>query len=239
MTDQKNIDHQKEIVNLLRQGAYRHDRYQVFSDCMAVIALAISNSVDLAHRDEREQRYLRLVSRYEREELEAFAHVMAHVAMALEDEPSDVLGQALQALDLHNKDRGQFLTPHDLSKLIAQIQAEDAADQVKQQGFITALEPAVGSGAMVIALAESMRARGLNYQQQLHVTAVDLDERAVHMAYVQFSLLHIPAQVIVGDSLTGEAYEHWFTPAHVLGGWSRKLRHRNERGTPEAGAWAS
>ena len=52
---------------------------------------------------------------------------------------------------------------------------------------------------MVIALAEAMRAEGINYQRQLHVTAIDIDPRVVHMAYIQFSLLHVPAEVVVGD----------------------------------------
>ncbi|GBQ21633.1 hypothetical protein AA12717_0951 [Gluconacetobacter sacchari DSM 12717] len=52
----------------------------------------------------------------------------------------------------------------------------------------------------------------------MHVTAIDVDPRAAHMAFVQFSLLHIPATVIVGNSLTLETREYWFTPAHILGG---------------------
>lgn len=30
--------------------------------------------------------------------------------------------------------------------------------------------------------------------------------------------------VILGNTLALEEREHWFTPAHILGGWSRKLR---------------
>ncbi|MFX5268103.1 hypothetical protein ABTD02_18645, partial [Acinetobacter baumannii] len=43
------------------------------------------------------------------------------------------------------------------------------------------------------------------------------------MGYIQFSLLHIPAHVIVGNSLSNEVREHWFTPAHILGGWGARL----------------
>ena len=68
-----------------------------------------------------------------------------------------------------------------------------------------------------------MRAQDINYQQRLHVTAVDIDRRAVHMAYIQFTLMHIPAVVIVGNSLSMEMHEYWYTPAHILGGWTAKL----------------
>jgi hypothetical protein len=43
------------------------------------------------------------------------------------------------------------------------------------------------------------------------------------MAYIQFSLLHIPATVIVGDSLAMRFRENWHTMAHVMGSWSAKL----------------
>ncbi|MBM7045467.1 hypothetical protein [Rhizobium lusitanum] len=60
--------------------------------------------------------------------------------------------------------------------------------------------------------------------------AVDIDRRAVHMAYIQFSLLHIPATVLVGDSLAMRFHEEWHTPAHVMGGWNAKLRRAEQKG---------
>jgi hypothetical protein len=74
---------------------------------------------------------------------------------------------------------------------------------IGDHGFVTAMEPACGAGSMVIALAEAMRNLGINYQRHLHVTAIDIDPRAIHMAYVQFSLLHVPAHLMVGNSLSG------------------------------------
>ena len=50
----------------------------------------------------------------------------------------------------------------------------------------------------------------INYQQHLHVTAVDVDSRAAHMAYVQLALLNVPAVVIVGNTLTLEEREHGY-----------------------------
>ncbi|WP_205921948.1 class I SAM-dependent methyltransferase [Rhizobium leguminosarum] len=101
--------------------------------------------------------------------------------------------------------------------------AEDLQKHINQRGYITAQEPAVGAGATIIALAEAIKDLGINYQQHLHVTAIDVDPRAVHMAYIQFSLMHIPAQVIVGDTLRLEFREDWFTPAHIMGFWSGRL----------------
>lgn len=80
---------------------------------------------------------------------------------------------------------------------------------------------------MLIAFAEAMRDMKLNYQTQLHVTARDLDIKAVHMSYVQLSLLGIPGVVIHGNTLLNECLSVWRTPMHVMGMWDIKLR-RNE-----------
>src|SRR5690606_31957302 len=108
---------------------------------------------------------------------------------------------------------------------IARLQAQDGLhEKIRQRGFVTVSEPACGAGAMIIAMAFALRERGANYQQHMHVTAIDVDSRAVHMAYLQFSLLGIPALIIEGNALTLEERDHWYTPLHVLGMWDTKLR---------------
>lgn len=58
----------------------------------------------------------------------------------------------------------------------------------------------------------------------MHVVAIDVDRRAALMCYLQLSLLGIPAEIIVGNALTLEIRERWFTPAHILGGWTWRLQ---------------
>ena len=84
----------------------------------------------------------------------------------------------------------------------------------------------------VVALAHEMRNAGISYQRHLHVTAVDVDPKSVHMAYLQFSLLHIPAIIIHGNSLNLEEFGRWYTPAHIMDGWSWKLRRTSEGAHP-------
>jgi len=114
---------------------------------------------------------------------------------------------------------------------MAKMLVHDAKHLVKEQQFIRAHEPCVGSGAMVIALAQTLREEGINYQQHLHLIAIDLDIVAVHMAYVQCTLLHIPAIILHGDTLRGETYSVWRTFAHVMGFWDGKLA-RDQRTPP-------
>ncbi|BCF95203.1 hypothetical protein [Paraburkholderia largidicola] len=42
------------------------------------------------------------------------------------------------------------------------------------------------------------------------------------------SLLHVPATVVHGNALSMEVWGTWYTPAHILGGWTFKLRRRLE-----------
>lgn len=222
-------DYQQELVKLFNQFAGRHGHWKVFADFCEIAAITLSNAVDWAQREEREARYLQIVKGYNREELEAFARGLGQLVMALETNPRDVLGRTFHDLELHNKWAGQFFTPYDVCRMMAKMtigDLEGLKERISARGFITAQEPAVGSGAMVIALAQEMNEAGINYQQHLHVTAIDIDPKCVHMAYVQFSLLHIPAIIVHGDTLSLKEYSHWYTPAHIMGGWNWKLRQR-------------
>jgi hypothetical protein len=73
-----------------------------------------------------------------------------------------------------------------------------------------------------------MQASGHNPAEHLWVQAIDVDRLAGLMCYVQLSLWHVPAEVIVGNTLSLKVREVWHTPAHILGSWSYKLRVQAE-----------
>lgn len=208
---------------------------EVFRDFCELSALAIRNSVDLHGRDEREQRYLRIISGYTSEEADRFAELLAKLVVELDGELSDVLGQLYMSLDLGSDEMGQFFTPYQVSQLMAGMNAPDFAAHLAEREFITVSEPTCGSGGMIVALAGTMRDAGFNYQRQLHVTAQDIESTAVHMTYIALSLLHIPAVVLHGNTLTQEVTDRWFTPAHILDGWAAKLLNRTGESVQDAG----
>ena len=223
----------KTIAQLVTQLGYRHSSWQVFADFVEMGATAFSNGVDIAQREKREARYMEVVKRYTSDEVKQFPVMLASLVSDLEDDPEDILGKTYHELELHNKWSGQYFTPFPLCRAMAKMIVGDAADvqeRIAARGFLSASEPACGSGAMVIALALELKEQGVNYQQQLHVTAVDVDAKCVHMTYLQLALLHIPAVVVHGNSLSLEEYGRWYTPAHILNGWNYRLR----RGAPEA-----
>lgn len=218
------------ITKTIESLSHRHSTWQVFSDFLEMAAISISNSVDHRQAVAREARYMTIVKGYKPDEIAKFPQMLGELCVALEEKPDDILGRVFHELELHNKYAGQFFTPFVVCQMMGQMTADPEITKaaIADRGFITAMEPACGSGAMIIALADALRADGVNYQQQLHVHAIDIDLKCVHMAYLQFALLGIPAVIIHGDALSNEEWGHWYTPQHVLGGWARKLRPRFE-----------
>lgn len=224
----------KHIAKMVHGLAHSRATWQVFSDFVELSAISLSNAVDVQQREAREERYMRIVKQYRPEDVAVFPRMLAEVMLALEKEPTDVLGALYGELELANKWAGQFFTPQNVADMMGQmVIGEHLRQDVEERGFITMEEPAVGGGAMVIGACKAFQALGLNYQTQLHVTATDVDEKAVHMAYIQLSLLGVPAVVIHGNTLTQERYGAWYTPLHVYGLWSQKLaRVRRQEDKP-------
>jgi hypothetical protein len=218
--------HTSALIKLLQENGYRHHLYDVFRDFVELAACALANACDPVGFDVREAQYMRTVGKYNSTEVQRFPQMLGELADAMAEEPGDVLGHVFGELEQGNAARGQFFTPIEICRLMAGISMdpEHVRCLIAERGFFTVQEPAVGAGAMVIALALHLQQHGINYQQHMHVTCVDVDARAVHMAYVQFALLHIPAVVVLGNTLTLEQREVWHTPAHIMGLWDNKLR---------------
>lgn len=226
--------HQQEFAKLVNENSRSRHPYTVFKDFCELAALSFSNAVDRAQFEVREARYLQIVKDYKADEVARFPKMLACLTLSLEEGMSDCLGQLFMALELGNSGAGQFFTPYHVSVLMAKMLCGDAGQVCQARGFVRVMEPAVGAGGMVIATAEALREEGINYQQAMHATCIDIDATAVHMAYVQLSLLHIPAIIIHGNTLSLEQWGYWLTPAHVLGFWDAKLkRDASTRQEPE------
>jgi hypothetical protein len=227
-------DYLSTLEHAIRQLAYGHHTFTVFRHFVELSAITLSNVADPLNKAAREAQYLSIVTQYKPEEFQKFPPLLGMLVACLEYEPTDVLGMLYHRLEIHNEQSGQFFTPYPVCQAMAKMLVHDAKHLVEKQEFIRAHEPCVGSGAMVIAVAQALREEGINYQQKLHVTAIDIDTVAVHMAYVQCTLLHIPALICHGDTLRDEVYSQWRTFAHTLGFWDAKLaRDHRSRPAPE------
>lgn len=175
-----------------------------------------------------EQRYKYIISHYNQEQAEEFSKLLALLVLGLEEKHQDFLGQVYSELNLGNSNKGQFFTPYHVSKMMAQINFVELKGEIDSKGFITLSEPCCGSGGMIIAYAETMKEKGYNYQHQLYVEAVDIDEICFKMAYIQLSLLGIPAKLIRGDSLAMRYFEVYYTPFYFLSNFEYKLNRLKE-----------
>ena len=229
-------DYLATLEHALRQLSYGQHLFTTFRHFVEVSAIAFSNVADPINQAAREEQYLRIVKQYTPEAFQKFPELLGMLTLCLEQEPTDVLGVLYHRLELHNEQSGQFFTPYPMCQTMAKMLTHDAKRLVEEQAFIRAHEPCVGSGAMVIALAQALREEGINYQQCLHVTAIDVDILAVHMAYVHCTLLHIPAIIVHGDTLRVKTYSVWRTFAHVMGFWDVKLARDSRRRQAETPA---
>ena len=211
------LNHVKEMAKVFETYRYSHGVYTAFEDFLELAAITISNSVDKANWERREERYMEVIKKYKKDEANTFAKLIALLTMAMEHKPDDYLGRLFMELELYDSWKGQFFTTYDVAELMARMTLSDSVDDIKNNGNITVNEPTVGGGVTVIALFGAIRAKGFNAQQVMRVVAQDIDKKAVHMTYVQLSLLGINAQVLHGDTLLQEVSDVWRSPGYFFG----------------------
>ena len=227
------------FIRTFKNTARHMHRYEVWRDFVTMAACALHNG---PHKDDkREAEYLEIIHRYDKDDQHRFPELLSHLVNALQAEPRDVLGPLYMELEIASKDRGQFFTPPALSEVMAQMTFAAELDKLAHQDFITAQEPACGAGGMVLSLVKVMIAAGHDPAQRLWVQCIDVDRLAALMCFVQLTLWNVPAQVVVGNTLTLETREVWHTPAYHLGFWDHKLKRKDqtelqEEPAPEDGA---
>jgi hypothetical protein len=217
-------DPKREFIKIIRSGFQRHHAWKVFGDFCEMAACSLYNR--LQQDPLIEERYLRARGRYEADEAKHFPELFDLVVQGLEASPRDFLGECFQELELSNHWVGQFFSPYPIAQLMAELNVNglDPEQHLKEHELITVSDPACGAGVMVIAFAQALRERGINYQTCLYAEGTDVDPTAAHMSYIQWSLLGIPATVYLGNTLSMEMREAWRTPFYWMGTNCWKIR---------------
>lgn len=190
-------------------------RSEVFADfCeLAYCALAKRACPWADQRDRLEAQYMRVVARYrDPDDIRNMPQLMALALTTIAGDGIDFMGQVACEIGALDAGLGQFFTPYELGRLMAEMNLGDAAELVAQKGFITIQEPAAGAGGMLIAAADALEARGL----ALHdcwMEAIELSRSTYHMLYVQLAARGIAGRVVCGNSLSMETFTWAFTPA--------------------------
>ena len=202
------------LIEEIRDLGYSQGLNNVFTTFLEITANSIAAQMDPLNAKERESRYEELASVMDPQTLSRYARMFALLALAIhehEDDPCDVLGDIYHELRLNNEWNGQYFTPDDICRLMAEL-VNPVEGSPDRESPITINEPSCGSGAMVIGAVWAMKRKEFDFQHKSFFVAQDIDIRCVWMAYIQLSLYRIPAVVIHGNTLTMEEWDRWYTP---------------------------
>src|SRR5690625_2930906 len=112
---------QKEIKKIIYGMAGKYNRYTIFRDFILLSACTISNSVDKAQWQNREDMYMETIRKYQKDEANKFAEMLALMVLAYESRMGDFIGELYMTMDFGNKHTGQFFTPYHVSRLISDM----------------------------------------------------------------------------------------------------------------------
>ena len=192
----------EEIINTIVGMSGKYNPYVIFHDWVEMMAISIQNGCTVIRNDlyiQREKDFSEIQKKYCTDEQHKFSDMLGLLVLAYQDDGlCDYLGEIFMETGCGSGHTGQFFTPYHLALLDARIALVDYTGDK----MITLNEPTCGGGAMIIAAAQCLHEKGLNYQRLLNVYAQDLDWMAVYMCYVQLSLLGIRAVVVQGDTLS-------------------------------------
>lgn len=210
-----------DIVKDIERSAYQVDKHKFVSDLFECGAIAISNQVDLAQKEKREKRYRQIIKGYtpdlQKKLAEIFGKIYALLASVVYDDGrfNDNLGELFMKCNLGSKNAGQFFTPYNVSELMARAVMSETLikEKTANDGVITINDPCCGGGGMLVAALDVLQSCGVNYARNCFIDAGDIDERCVHMTYLQLSLAGVPALIRHQNALTRELWGVWYTPA--------------------------
>lgn len=206
--------HRDELLKEIQRVGQTEGLNQAFTTFLEVSATSIAATMDPFNPEEREKRYREITAGMKPELLTAYARMLSLLYLAIsehQDDPCDILGDIYHELRLNNEWNGQFFTPDNVCRLMAQMTLP-TSDLEGKEAPITVNEPTCGSGAMVIGAIWAMKMGHFDYSDKVIFVAQDLDIRCVWMTYLQLTLYRVPAVVIHSNTLTMEEYSRWHTP---------------------------
>jgi len=207
----------QQFIRAFRSLTHHRDPYEVLTDFLerAFCALHKTTLPPSAAADAIEARYMAVVRRNRPEYVRGMPELLGLTTMAMAEGGCDFLGQVTMELELPNQQLGQFFTPYELSRMMAEMTFDTADEIIAERGFVTMQEPACGAGGMIVAAADVLTARGIDIGRHLYIDGIDVSPMCFKMSYVQASLRGIPATIRRGNTLTLEMSELAVTPAFI------------------------
>ena len=196
----KTNDYKKDFLKVFNSFSEKYSRFTVWSDFIHASGYAISNAFD--YRQEREDKYLKIMERYSKEEINKFPELLALTTSALEsNRKQDFLGQIYMESGFGNEKNGEYFTSYEIAELMARI-AETDIDDFKSKDYVAVNDCTCGSGVMLIAYANYLSESEMNHSLKLLTVANDCNSCIALMCYIQTSLLGCAGYVTIRNALT-------------------------------------
>ncbi len=215
------VDPKKAFIAELDSFGFSHNKWEVFRDFCEMFSLALRLPFEKGPKVG--EQFGKVFSRYSKAEQLKLDGMTKLVVDGLEREYQDFLGSVFMLENFGNEARGQFFTPYCLCQTMAEMQLGDVEPIIKERKFFTVNDPCVGAGSMLIAVADTLRGKGLNPSTDVYFVAQDVDLLACQMAHIQLSLGGMGGEIIWGNTLTVECREVWRTPVYYVNGWTLRL----------------
>lgn len=199
-------DFRKILAGLARNRSQR----DVFNAFLRMAACALAAQT-------REAEYLEEAKRWTRDELNEFGAALGALVEEMQEEPFiDILGNVhMDHLGTRGQSHGgEFHTPAEVCEVMARMTICDRIDEfdrlVAEQGHVKVSEPACGAGAMILAVAKTLKEIGrADLIPRLRVVGIDVNRAACDMFFINTTLWGIPATVIHGNTLSLETWGQW------------------------------
>lgn len=201
----------KRILKPLDSIASRgHHISSVFRDFISLALYALCREEEL---------YLEVMGRYKNDrpkgkrEADYFAHALSELLIVTSEENHDVLGDAYMHIagNYSAKNMGQYFSPHGICDMMADITIGETDKQAP-----TVIDPACGSGRMLISAAKKLK-------PEAHFTGIDLDRVCAQMAALNLCLFNMNGIVYHGNGLSLKMYDAYMTQHTALGGRVQRL----------------
>jgi hypothetical protein len=185
-----------------------HSRRRIAEDWIALMFYALQRN---------DSEYLSILESYEacgrkNEIAEHFSKAFAHLLVHMQKTNEEVLGEIWMDF-CSNEVLGQFFTPMNICTLMARMMQ---ASSSQPSGRFTVVDPATGSGRMLVAQAKEMTCEQGN---RCLFIGIDLDKYCCMMTALNMCFFNLNAIVIHGDGLNPlDISESWVTERSLLYG---------------------
>ncbi|MEZ6878321.1 N-6 DNA methylase [Enterobacter sp. KBR-315C3_2022] len=214
-------DARRQFVAVFMDTARNLRRWEVFSDFITLAA----SELDMARirTPENIERSREICAKYSESDISNLHALFGLMVCALEAKFHDFLGAIFMELELGDDRNGQYFTPYNVQSLMAKLLMPDVDETIRREGFVTVSDPASGAAGMIVAYAEYLLEAGYNPSEQMFGSCIDIDPIAADMAFIQLSLLGIPAEVVTGNTLTMQLSRVRYTPVYYINNFEKRL----------------